>query len=89
MKCVARKPVKDGPCSKDKHEECLESQYCSAKDNTLKCRDRKCSGICTKDAHCTSNKCTILFCKEPANGCKNIDTTTTKAKPKRFLYDMY
>lgn len=69
MKCVSRKPVKDGPCSKDQHTDCLKEQYCSSKEKMLKCRDRKCSGLCGKDAHCLSNKCSFFHCKKPNTGC--------------------
>lgn len=65
MKCVNRKLVKDGPCSKDQHNECLESQYC-AKDTTYKCKDRVSSGWCSQHSQCLSNKCCWFFrCKQP------------------------
>jgi hypothetical protein len=69
MRCVARKPVKDGPCAPNEHSECIPSQYCSSKQDTHKCRNRKCSGLCTKDAHCVSNKCSFLMCKKPHTVC--------------------
>jgi hypothetical protein len=90
LKCVARKPVKDGnkinklfiffnstltkinlkgPCVKDQHTDCLEDQYCSKKDNEYRCKDRRCSGVCIKDAHCLSNNCRFLICKKPDTGC--------------------
>lgn len=66
-KCVPRKPEKDGPCSKDQHDECIESQYCSHKENIYKCRDRSYSGACTKSQHCLSNKCLFFKCRRPKN----------------------
>ena len=47
FKCVAKKPTKDGKCSRNNHEECVENQYCS-KSKGDKCMDRKCSGFCGK-----------------------------------------
>jgi hypothetical protein len=91
LKCVARKPVKDGPCTKDKHDECIPSQYCSHKENVYKCRDRSCHGMCSKNAHCLSNNCSFLICKKPKEGCFNTTlttpttTTTTTKKSKHFL----
>ena len=69
LKCIGKKPVKDGKCSRDHHEDCIESQYCSHRKGD-KCMDRKCSGICGKDAHCLSNNCSFFKCKKPANGCQ-------------------
>ena len=66
---MSRKPVKDGPCTKDQHEECIENQYCSQSLGS-KCKDRKCSGSCGHSYHCLSNKCTLFVCKKPVNGCK-------------------
>ncbi|CAF0925631.1 unnamed protein product [Brachionus calyciflorus] len=91
FKCVSRKPVRDGPCTEDTHSECIPEQYCSSREKTFKCRDRKCSGMCSKDAHCLSNKCSVLFCKKPEKGCKETNststtTTTTTKKPKRFFF---
>lgn len=84
LKCVNRKPVKDGPCTKDIHSECLPEQYCSNRDSKIyKCRDRKCSGVCSKDAHCISNKCSLLLCKKPDNGCNSTITTTPKSTIKK------
>lgn len=73
-RCVARKPVKDGPCSKDQHDECIETQYCSHKENIYKCRDRSYSGVCSKSEHCLSNRCFLLKCRRP----KNITTPSNK-----------
>jgi len=70
LKCVNKKPVKDGPCTKDHHDECLPTQYCSHQTKVYQCRDRKCSGLCGKDAHCLSNECSIFKCKKPKEGCK-------------------
>jgi hypothetical protein len=70
MKCVARKPVRDGPCAANEHSECIQSQYCSHKENIYKCRDRLCHGMCLKDAHCITNKCKLLRCQRPEEGCK-------------------
>lgn len=61
-KCVANKPKKDGPCSKEQHHECIDSQYCSSHN---KCKDRSATGGCTKDAHCLSHKCSLFKCKHP------------------------
>ena len=72
MKCVVRKPVKDGPCAPNEHTECIPTQYCSHKEKIYRCRDRKCSGLCGKDAHCFSNKCTFFSCKKPAEGCPKV-----------------
>jgi len=47
FKCVGKAPVKDGKCSRDKHEDCIASQYCSHRKGD-KCMDRKCSGACGK-----------------------------------------
>ena len=72
MKCVNKKPVKDGPCNPHEHAECLPTQYCSSKNSSKdlhKCRDRKCTGMCTKDAHCISNKCTFFSCKKNETAC--------------------
>jgi hypothetical protein len=71
LKCVKRKPMKDGPCSEDQHQECIEKQYCS-KSAGFKCKDRKCSGSCGHGYHCESNQCTFFICKKPVNGCSKI-----------------
>jgi hypothetical protein len=69
LKCVARKPVKDGPCAPNEHSECIQTQYCSHKENIYKCRDRSCGGMCLKDAHCLTNKCKVFKCQKPEEGC--------------------
>lgn len=70
FRCVSKKPVKDGPCTKNNHMECIESQYCSSTGkNGYVCKNRKCSGVCIKDAHCISDKCSFFACKRPQNGC--------------------
>lgn len=70
LKCMARKPVKDGPCSKDQHQECIPEQYCHhVKKEEYICSNRKCSGLCGKDVHCLSNKCSLFHCKKPNTGC--------------------
>ena len=70
LKCVATKPVRDGPCSKDHHDECLPEQYCSHdRKESFKCRDRRCTSACLKDAHCLSNNCSFFRCKKPEKGC--------------------
>jgi hypothetical protein len=70
LKCVNKKPVKDGPCTENHHEECLPTQYCSHQSKAYQCKDRKCSGLCGKDAHCLSNDCSVFKCKKPKEGCK-------------------
>ena len=70
LKCVAKKPVKDGPCTKNQHIECIPEQYCHhEKKDIYFCVNRKCSGLCVKNEHCLSNKCEWLSCKKPVNGC--------------------
>ena len=70
LKCVAKKPVIDGPCTKDQHTECIPEQYCHhEKKDIYVCINRKCSGLCAKNEHCLSNKCDLFHCKKPANGC--------------------
>lgn len=67
FKCVGKKPVKDGPCTKDYHNECLPEQYCS-KSKDYHCKDRKCKGFCLKDYHCISGSCRKSFfsrCEKP------------------------
>lgn len=81
MRCVPRKPVKDGPCSKDQHDECIATQYCSHKENIYKCRDRNCTGACIKDAHCLSNKCSFFMCKKPTEGCSKNATAKSIVAP--------
>jgi hypothetical protein len=66
LKCVGRKPVKNGPCEKNNHSECIPEQYCS-KD---KCKDRKCSGWCAHSFECLSGKCDFLRCQRMST-CKN------------------
>ena len=66
LRCQARKPVRDGPCTKDQHDECLPEQYCS-KTKKYICQDRKCSGFCSKDYHCVSNSCRLFYCKKSVN----------------------
>lgn len=71
LKCTSKKPVKDGVCSKDQHEECIAEQYCHhVKKEEYKCINRKCSGLCIKDAHCLSKNCSLLHCKKPEKGCQ-------------------
>jgi len=70
FKCVGKALVKDGPCTKDHHDECLPEQYCS-KSKKYHCKDRKCSGWCKKDFHCLSNNCRrskFFRCEAPAKG---------------------
>lgn len=67
-RCVARKPIKDGPCSKDQHLECIETQYCSTrsdKGSGLRCRDRSYSGACIHSEQCLSRKCLFFKCRRP------------------------
>lgn len=76
MKCVARKPERDGPCSKDQHQDCIESQYCGQnKEKKYQCQDRVCSGWCSSHSQCVSNKCCWFYrCKSPKDGChRNVD----------------
>lgn len=82
MKCVARKPVKNGPCSKDQHHECIESQYCAiGSDKKFKCQDRTCSGWCSTHSQCMSNKCCWFFrCKQPKDGCSSSSTVEKNKK---------
>ncbi len=68
LKCVSRKPIKGGTCSKNQHQECIEKQYCSQSAG-YKCIDRKCSGMCHHNYHCESNQCSFFKCKLPINGC--------------------
>jgi hypothetical protein len=52
------------------HQECIETQYCHhVNKDVYKCADRKCHGLCIKDAHCLTNKCHLLQCKRPEKGC--------------------
>lgn len=70
FKCVAVKPVKDALCSKDHHEDCIESQYCvlDKQIDRYKCVDRICSGWCNYSAKCMSNSCAwYLRCKPTSN----------------------
>ena len=75
LKCVTKKPVKDGVCTKDTHSECIPEQYChheiKNKKDFYKCINRKCSGFCSKDAHCIANKCKFLRCEKPKYGCSD------------------
>ena len=66
LKCVSRKPVRNGPCEKSNHNECIPEQYCS-KD---KCKDRKCSGWCAHSFECLSGKCEFMRCQRMPQ-CKN------------------
>lgn len=80
-KCVARKPKKDGPCTKEQHTDCIETQYCSKN----KCTDRKLSGTCTKSAECMSNKCSVFTCQkyEPLkDAAKEKESEKEKGKGK-------
>lgn len=76
FKCEGKRPVRDGPCTKDQHDECLPEQYCS-KTAKYHCKDRKCKGACFKDYHCLSNNCSFFRCQKPvadqlsANFCVN------------------
>lgn len=70
LKCVQRKPVRDGPCTEDSHSDCIAEQYCSSRDKNFKCRDRKCFGFCNKDAHCLTDKCRFFRCERPIKGCE-------------------
>ncbi len=60
FKCVGRRPVKDGPCQKNSHDECLPEQFC----NKDKCKDRKCNGWCKQSYECMSGKCELFRCKK-------------------------
>lgn len=72
-RCVSRKPVKDGLCSKNQHDDCIESQFCAKSGSVFKCKDRMCSGWCCRHSQCLSNKCSWLFrCTQPENGCDAI-----------------
>lgn len=66
-RCVGRKPVKDGPCSKDQHIECIDSQYCSSRSDSgaFMCRDRSYSGACVHSEQCLSRKCLFFKCRRP------------------------
>ena len=66
LKCVGKKPVRDGPCTKNQHDECLPEQYCSKSLNN-RCKDRKCKGWCKKDFHCLSGQCGFFRCKTLKN----------------------
>lgn len=56
LKCVGRKPVRDGPC--DTHDECIQEQFCTEK---KKCKDKICHGWCKKDHECLTGKCGFFF----------------------------
>lgn len=62
FKCVARKPVLDGPCQS--HDECVAEQYCK---NKLKCHNRTCKGWCKHSFECMSNKCNFFRCDKSAH----------------------
>lgn len=61
-KCVAKKPLRNGPCQKNQHQQCLPDQYCK---NSF-CADRMCSGWCTNRKYCMSNKCCMFRCTKPS-----------------------
>jgi hypothetical protein len=53
------------------HNECIETQYCHrVLKDMYRCEDRKCEGLCLKNAHCLTNKCDLIQCKPPEKGCK-------------------
>ncbi len=62
---ISRPLVRDGPCTNEKHSECLSDQYCS--DSRHVCTDRKHEGACLKNEHCVSNHCGKSF------RCKNVN----------------
>lgn len=79
-KCVASKPKKDGPCSKEQHHECIDSQYCSSQN---RCKDRHANGGgCIKDQHCMSNKCSLFKCKASQTSNNNAG----HHRPKRVFF---
>ena len=63
LKCVNRKAVKNGPCEKYKHDECIPEQFC----NKDKCKDRKCSGWCLHNYECSSGNCDFFRCRKLAS----------------------
>ena len=80
-KCIGKKPVRDGPCIKDQHEDCLPEQYCQEVGKLSHfCRDRKCSGLCFFFKHhkCLSNKCTFFWCSSA------VPETTRISVPEGF-----
>lgn len=65
-KCIGKKPVRDGKCNKDQHQECPIEQYCKEIGKlSYYCRDKKCSGFCFffKHQKCLSNSCLFFWCR--------------------------
>ena len=65
LRCVPKKLVRDGPCNKHQHDECLPEQYCKGS----RCHDRKCYGFCWwNNNQCLSGRCRWYFrCSAPPN----------------------
>ena len=89
LKCVKKKPVRDGVCEKDMHSDCIPEQYCHHEKKDKKdlyvCADRKCSGFCLKDVHCLTNKCKLARCEKPAEGCKKEEKKEEKKVDKKDI----
>jgi hypothetical protein len=72
FKCLPRDRVRDGKCYDADHNQCVSEQYCShIKEKSYNCKNRKCHGSCTKDAHCLTNVCRLFRCKRPQAGCQD------------------
>jgi hypothetical protein len=68
FRCKKRIQIKDGPCKIN--ADCTDKQHCTdikERDDLRQCVDRKCTGVCSKDSQCLSNKCTLFVCIKPVN----------------------
>lgn len=68
--CAQRDQIQDGNCEKKlKHADCPSNQYCKKVDDRYRCVNRKCLGLCRKDAQCISNHCHLFTCVKSDTPC--------------------